>query len=165
CQTFSLMGQDRSSSPRLSNVLKNIGMKKGNVVGLCGWKYLETNENEYFDSFFVPTFVVESIRATVGGQDGIQDVSSILMHPAEGFRAYNEVEQIAVFEWAASRASAAMLRIVNATKPGETELNIVSNMKYAGEPLTTHVMYASGQKKITGLRSPSSKTVERSEEH
>src|SRR5699024_7696493 len=85
---------------------------------------------------------------------------SILMHPTEGLRAYNEVEQIAVFEWAASRASAAMLRIVHATKPGETELNIVSNMKYAGEPLTTHVMYASGQKKITGLRSPSSKTVE-----
>ena len=160
CQTFSLMGQDRSNSPRLSNVLKNIGMNKGDDVGLCGWKYLERNENEYFDSFFVPTFVVESIRAIIGGQEGIQDVSSILMHPTEGLRAYNEVEQIAVFEWAASRASAAMLRIVHATKPGETELNIVSNMKYAGEPLTTHVMYASGQKKITGLRSPSSKTVE-----
>ncbi len=161
CQTFSLMGQDRSNSSRLSSVLKNIGMNKGDEVGLCGWKYLETSENEYFDSFFVPTFVVESIRAIVGGQKGIQDVSPVLMHPVWGLRAYNEVEQIAVFEWAASRASAAMLRIVNATKPGDTELAIVSNMKYAGEPLTTHVMYASGQKKITGLRSPSSKIVEK----
>lgn len=160
CQTFSLMGQDRSNSPKLSSVLKNIGMNNGDDVGLCGWKYLETYESEYFDSFFVPTFVVESIRAIVGGQEGIQDVSSILMHPTEGLRAYNEVEQIAVFEWAASRASAAMLRIVNATQPGDTELAIVSNMKYAGEPLTTHVMYASSQNEIIGLRSPSSKTVE-----
>lgn len=161
CQTFSLMGQDRSSSARLSSILKDIGMDQGDCVGLCGWKYLETSEQENFDSFFVPSFIVESIREVVGGQEGIQDISSILMHPTTGLRAINEMEQITVYEWAASRVSTALLRIVNATKPGDTELEIVSNMKYAGEPLTTHVMYATSKQKIVGLRSPSSKIVEK----
>lgn len=159
-QTFSLMGQDRSKSPKLSEVLRDIGIEKGDKVGLCGWKYLETFEQEDFESFFVPMYVVESIRKNVGEQEGIEDVSSILMHPTKGLRAYNEIEQMAVFEWAASRASAALLRIVEATKPGISELEVVSNMKYAGEPLTTYVMYATDKEEIVGLASPRSKIIE-----
>lgn len=161
CQTFSLMGQDRSRSDRLSNLLKEIGISRGDRVGLCGWKYLEESEKEAFDSFFVPMYVVESIRAAVGGKEGIQDISPLLMHPTTGLRVHNEAEQIAVYEWAASRVSSALQRVVRATKPGDTELEIVSRMKYAGEPLTTHVMYATSKGIVVGLRSPSSKIVEK----
>lgn len=160
CQTFSLMGQDRSRSPSLATILQNIGMKKGESVGLCGWKYLEGTEKENFAGYFVPTFVVESIQSTIGGPEGIKDISAILMHPTTGLRVHNEIEQLAVFEWAASRVSAALARIVQAMKPGMSELEAVAKMKYAGEPLTTHVMFATNKGHITGLRSPSAKVIE-----
>ncbi|MEI3606496.1 hypothetical protein SPD48_12385 [Pseudogracilibacillus sp. SE30717A] len=160
CQSFSLMGQDRSKSPRLGEVLKEIGISTGDQVGICGWKYLEQSEEEDFQGVFVPGFILDCFRAIIGEKDGVIDISSLLMHPTKGLRVHNEIEQIAVYEWAATRASAALLRIVNSTKSGLTELDAVSAMKYAGEPLTTYVMYATGKEQIVGLRSPSSKIIE-----
>lgn len=160
-QTFSLMGQDRTKSARLDEVLTDIGISKGDDIGICGWKYLEESEKSDYDHYFVPSYIVGCLKSVIGSSDGLSDTSSVLMHPTKGLRAYNEVEQIAVFEWAASRASKALLRIVTASTPHITELEAVSQMRYAGEPLTTYVMYASGQKEIVGLRSPSEKLLEK----
>lgn len=157
CQTFSLMGQDRSSSARFDEILKNIGISSGEKIGVCGWKYLEDEERQGFKGLFVPAYVVDCLESLVKDSEAIVDVSSELMHPTKGLRAYNEIEQIAVFEWAATRASAALDRIVKGTKTGISELEAVSKMGYAGEPLTTYVMYASGKKEIVGLRSPNAK--------
>jgi len=159
-QTFSLLGQDRVKAPKITDVFKEIGLKRGDTVGVVGWKYLEDKEKEEFESYFVPVYLINALKSVVG-DDALQDVTEELMHPTRGLRAYNEVEQLAFFEWAASRASAALTRIMKHTKPGKSELEIVSNMGYAGEPFTTHLMYASGKKQIVGLRSPSSKIVEK----
>src|SRR5690625_4231534 len=40
CQSFSLLGQDRTLSPDLQDLLKSVGISKGREVGICGWKYL-----------------------------------------------------------------------------------------------------------------------------
>ncbi|MCF3942798.1 hypothetical protein [Oceanobacillus alkalisoli] len=160
-QSFSLMGQDRSKSPKLTEILEEIGISKGDSIGVCGWKYAGDKTKEDFVEFYVPAFLIDCMKHVIGGAEGIVDISSVLMHPVEGLRAYNELEQIVAFEWAAARASAALLRIVNSTKEGISEFEAVSNMKYAGEPLTTHVMYASGKNNLAGLRSPSSKIIEK----
>lgn len=160
CQSFSLMGQDRSQSPRLDEILIDFGISKGDKVGVCGWKYFEPEEMANYHSFFVPAALLDCLRNIVGDAEGIVDVSSLLMHPTKGLRAYNELEQIAAFEWGAARASLALSRIVKGTRPGISELEAVSNMGYAGEPLTTHVMYASSQREIVGLRSPSGRKIE-----
>lgn len=159
-QSFSLLGQDRSNSLKLTEILKNIGFAKGDSVGVCGWKYAEGETKEDFAEFYVPAFLIDSIKYVIGDEEGIEDVTPILMHPTKGLRAHNEVEQIVAFEWAAARASKALLNIVRSTEIGVSEFEAVSKMGYAGEPLTTHVMYASGKDKIVGLRSPSSKIVE-----
>lgn len=161
CQSFSLMGQDRTKSPKLVDILKDIGIKKGNEVGICGWKYMESFEKGDHDGFFVPALILDCVKSIIGNREGVKDVTSILMHPTKGLRAFNEIEQIAAFEWAAARASSALLRIVNSSTPGITELEAVSKMKYAGEALTTYVMYATGKDQLVSLRSPSSKAIER----
>lgn len=160
-QSFSLLGQDRSKSPKLTEILKNIGLSKGDTVGVCGWKYAEKETKEDFTEFYAPAFLIDSIKYVIGDEQAIQDVTSILMHPTKGLRAYNELEQIVAFEWAAARASKALLKIVRSTQVGISEFEAVSKMGYAGEPLTTYVMYASGKGKIVGLRSPSSKIIEK----
>ena len=161
CQSFSLMGQDRSIAPRVIDVLRDASINRGQRIGVIGWKYLEPEEvADGFVGFFAPALLIDSLRALAGDPDAVDDTTWVLMHPARGLRAHNEVEQIAVFEWAGARATQAMWRIVRGIKPGMTELDAVSNMGFSGDPLSTHVMFASGQDKIVGIRSPTTRRIE-----
>ncbi len=160
CQTFSLMGQDRTKSKKLEDILIDIGLAQGDRVGICGWKYVETNEVGNHQAYFVPTFIIDCIQSIIGGNEGLTDVTKKIMHPITGLRAHNEVEQLAVFEWGAARASKALWNIVKGTKPGISEFEAVSHMGYAGEPLTMFMNYATGKDAIVGLRSPSGKQIE-----
>ena len=58
-------------------------------------------------------------------------------------------------------ASAAVWRIVEGTQLGISELEAASAMGYAGEALTAHVMYATGDAShsVIGMRSPDSRIV------
>lgn len=162
CQSFSLMGQDRSIAPRLSDLLRQAGIRSGQQVGLIGWKYLEPTESfGDWPGFFAPAVLVDSLRLLVGDPAGLIEATWVLMHPTRGLRAQNEVEQIAAFEWAAARATQAVWRVVHAARPGLTELEVVAHMGFAGEPLSAHVMFASGRQAIVGLRSPTARRLER----
>jgi len=161
CQSFSLMGQDRSIAPRLSDVFTNAGIRRGQRIALIGWKYFE--ENEWigkYRSFYIPAFIVDILKEIAGDLDAVLDATEVLMHPTQGLRSFNEVEQIASFEWSASRASAAVLKILNYTRPGMTEFQAASSMGYGGDPFTAHFMFASGKGEIIGLRSPTGRYIE-----
>ncbi len=162
CQTFSLMGQDRSIAPRLFDVLIQAGIRPGQRLGLVGWKYLEPEEwNGGRQSYFAPAILVDLLREITGDPEAVVDSTRVLMHPARGLRSNNEVEQIAAFEWAAARASSAVMRIVRSAQPGMTELQAVAWMGFSGEPLSAHVMFASGKNEIIGLCSPTARRIER----
>ena len=77
------------------------------------------------------------------------------MHPANGLRAIVDVDQIALHEWGAARASAAVWRMIAAAWPGTSELEATRAMGYAGEILTTHVLLATAgaDGEVIGLRS------------
>ncbi|GBF74357.1 hypothetical protein PA598K_02696 [Paenibacillus sp. 598K] len=160
CQPFSLPGQDRTRSPKLSDILREVGLTRGQTVGICGWKYTAHPELREHEALHAPAILIHSVASAIGGTDGIKDVTQVLMDASDGLRAYSEVDQIAVNEWAAARASSALHRVVKGTRPGASEMQAVSSMQYAGEPLSVHIMYASGQDDIVGLRSPSSRKVE-----
>lgn len=158
CQTFSLMGQDRSIAPRLDHILRDIGIKKENKVGLCGWKYLEESEMVGGSSnIFAPAMLVDCVNSLIEGE--INDVTSIFMNPTNGLRVLNEIEEIVSLEFGAARASLAVTKIINGLQLGMSEFQAVSNMDYAGEPLTAHVMFSAGKDKIVGLLSPSSRKI------
>lgn len=160
CQSLSLMGQKREKAPRLIEVLRAVGIRSGQKVGLVGWKYLESEEaNGELPGFFVPSILVDSLRLIVGDPAGVVDATHVLMHPINGLRSRNEAEQIAAFEWSAARATAAVWRIVCGVHPGMTEYEAVSQMGYEGDPLSAHVMFASGKDAIVGLRSPTNRAI------
>jgi len=160
CQSFSLMGQPRSVAPRLDRVLHELGIGANARVGVVGWKYLEPAESdEPTNPAFVPAFLVEALRRLVAPNGAVTDVTTLLMHPAYGLKSQNSAAQIAAFEWAAARASEAVLRIVRGARPGMTELEAAGLMGYAGEPLSCHVMMVSDAGPIVGLRSPTTRRL------
>jgi hypothetical protein len=87
----------------------------------------------------------------------------VLMHPTTGLRATIDADQIAMHEWGAARASAAVWRIIVTTRPGMNELQAAAAMGYAGEVLSAHVMYATGDagRPVIGMRSPDGRIIKR----
>lgn len=162
CQSMSLMGQTRAKAPRLANVLREVGIGNGQHVAVVGWKYLQPEEDDDFMSpAFVPAYLVTVLRRLVGTSGTITDATALLMHPENGLRAVNNsAAQIAAFEWSAVRASDAVLRIVRGSRPGMTELEAAMLARYAGEPLSAHIMCVAGNNNIVGLSSPSSRLIQ-----
>ncbi|NLS06985.1 M24 family metallopeptidase [Rhizobium sp. P32RR-XVIII] len=155
-QTLSLMGQDRSRYPRFADRLADAGIKSGDHVGLVGWKYLEEYEDQQADTgVFVPAVYVQAFQRVVGPSGRVTDQTRVTMHPENGLTASLDVDQIAEFEWAATRCSLATWRIVSGAKVGDTEFDAVSRMGYAGDALNVHTMFASASRgePIIGLRS------------
>jgi hypothetical protein len=163
-QSMSLMGQDRSRTPDLPAVLRDAGLRRGQTIGLVGWKYFEAAEwNEPSPGFFVPHCLVAMLSRIAGGPEVLTDSTTVLMHPTEGLRTTIDADQIALHEWGAARASAAVWRIVTGTRVGVSELQAASVMGYAGEVLSAHIMYATGDARhdVVGLRSPGGRIVSR----
>ena len=161
-QSFALMGQDRSQAPSLAHVLREAGMKTGDSVALAGWKYLEPAEwNGTLPAFFVPSFIVDVLREIAGKR--VSDATPVLMHPLTGLRSVVDADQIAVSEWAGARASAALWRIMSGVQEGDTEYGAVARMHHEGEPLSAHLMLASGDasSSVIGLRSPGARVMKR----
>lgn len=161
-QSLSLMAQDRSRFPRLSDRLRDAGLKRGDRVGLVGWKYLEANEdNAPETAFFVPAAHVQMLSRIVGDAGAVTDATPVLMHPETGLRATVDADQIAANEWAAARVSSAVWRIVSGVREGDDEFAAAGRMGYAGDPLNVHTMLASAGKgePVIGLRSPSARPL------
>jgi Xaa-Pro aminopeptidase len=163
-QSLSLMGQDRTKEPRLADTLADLGIKRGDSVGLIGWKYLDPEEDEDFaNAFYVPAAYVEMFKRRVGSSGEIRDATRVLMHPEVGLRATIDADQIAAFEWAAVRCSRSLWKILSGVREGESEYEAVRRMEYEGDPLNVHTMFASSPtgEPVVGLRSPTSRRLER----
>lgn len=162
-QTLSLMGQDRTRHPNLAAVLQETGLKRGDRIGLVGWKYLGADEwDGPLPSFQAPAFLVDTLRKIAGDDAAVSDATPILMHPETGLRAVVDVHQIAAGEWGSARASAAVWRIIGGVREGDSEFLATSRMGYAGEVLSCHTMFASagGGAPVVGLRSPTARVMQ-----
>ncbi len=160
CQSLSLPGQARDTAPRLADVLRAAGLRGGQSIGVVGWKYLTPDEwTGALPGFFAPALLIDTLRDLAGDPAAVREATPVLLDPTTGLRATAEVEQIAAFEWAAARATAAVARIIRGVRPGQTELATVGNMGYEGDLLATHVLFASGTGEIVGLRSPGTRRI------
>ncbi|MBE0695747.1 MAG: Xaa-Pro aminopeptidase [Anaerolineaceae bacterium] len=157
CQTFSLSGQPRSTAANLEAILRQIGLAEGSPVAVAGWKYLEADE--FADPSipaFVPALILETLRRVTSR---IWDATPLLMHPQTGMFAQASAHQIALCEWAARHASAAVFGVIHGARPGQTELEAAQEMRFSGLPLTMHPIFTSGSGAINGLRSPSARRL------
>ena len=99
----------------------------------------------------------------LGDQGEIKDVTRVLMHPETGLRATIDADQLADFEWAATRCSLALWRVVSGIQEGESEFDVVRRMGYSGDPLNVHTMLASSRpgQAVIGLRSATGRKIRR----
>lgn len=159
-QGFSLMAQPRQTTPRLDAVLAKAGLGAGEGVGVVGWKYFTPEEvDDPVRPAWVPAAVAAALQR-VTGQEPV-DVTAVLMAPGDGLRAQNSADQVAVFAWAALRASQAVFRVMRNLRAGMSEREAASQLGYAGEPLSMHPIVASGGpgEAINGLRSPGGRRI------
>jgi len=161
-QSMSLMGQDRTRQPNLAGVLRECGLSAGQSIGLAGWKYLQPEEcDQETGGYFLPHHFVRVIERIAGDPAAVKDVTHLLMHQTEGLRAVVDADEIAMLEWGAARASAAVWRVLSQARPGDTELAAAQRMGYAGEPMSCHFMLTSNDRSgpIIGLSSPTGRTL------
>ncbi len=146
CQEFSLMGQDRSTSWDLRPLLKEAGVVAGIHCGCIGWKSLMVGRLE------LPAWIVQLI----GGETGTPPVNAndLLMHPQTGMRIRNEPEQIALYEYAATRTSESVLTLLRDLKPGRRAFELARAYDGGGLPLSCHPMLSFGTSIPNGMASP-----------
>jgi hypothetical protein len=161
CPTFSLMGIDRSDGPTLEAALRDNGIGSGDRIAVVGWKALLTDEwNGRSPAIFAPAFFVDTLREIAGDRGQVVDATPALTSPRSGLRTFASADQIAVFEWGASRCSAWVHAIIDAARPGVSEREAFRAAPWGGEPLSFHPVFASGPDVAVGLRSPSGRRLE-----
>ncbi len=161
CPTLSLMGIDRSGGPTVEQALRDAGVSKGDRIGVVGWKALLPGESSgTFAPIFAPAFVVDTLREIAGSPELVVDVTPALTSPRSGLRSFCSADQIAVFEWGASRCSAYVMEILRAARPGVSERETFHGVAWGGEPLSYHPVLSAGADVAVGLRSPTSRRFE-----
>jgi hypothetical protein len=160
-QPLSLPGQPRDRPRALAEVLAEAGLAAGMRIGVAGWKYYGEDAGEAADWLETPSYIVDALRALAGPAGAISNAGALFMNPRDGLRTINEVEQLAVFEFAATHASQAVRDALFGLKPGMTEFEAVRLMGLNGLPLAAHLMFSTGPRARVGLASPSLRRFER----
>ena len=96
-QSFSLLGQDRSRSRKLVEILRDGGVKPGAQVGIAGWKYFSAQESDT-PAYLAGNTCISCRRPPNPDRRpaSVRNATAILMSD-HGLRAINEVEQLARF--------------------------------------------------------------------
>jgi hypothetical protein len=154
---FSILGQPHVDSPPLPEILRDLGIAHGQQIGVVGWKIADPRDFPPTAPAFVPAFLVHILDAATGTPS--IDVTALMIGAGSGLRSRNSAAQIALFEWGAARASAAVMRVVLGAKPGMTELDAAGLMGLQGEPATMHPIVSSSDGPLNGLRSPGARVI------
>lgn len=163
-QSFSLVSQPRGESRPLKDILRLGGIKRGNKVGVAGWKYYTETEVEYPEATLeVPSYIVDTIRR-MAGKENVANANALLLHPTKGIRAVNDVDQLARFEYVGTYTSQSLRDVLFGLRPGMTEHEAVRLMNLNGLPLSCHLMLSAGPRASMGLPSPSSRVIERGDQ-
>jgi hypothetical protein len=161
-QSFSLLGQDRSRSQRLSDILQQAGVGQGLRVGVAGWKHFSSSESPSPDTWLeIPAYLVDTLRTLAGDARHIRNANALLMDSSNGLRAHNELDQLARFEFVGAYASQAVRNALFGIQPGMTEFEAVQLMRLNGLPLSCHLMLSAGERAFIGMGSPSARVIQR----
>jgi len=161
-QSFSLPAQPRDSSPSLADLLADAGVSPGQRLGAIGWKPFGSGDRGFgAGTLDLPSFVADTLRAAVGDAGRVLNAAGILMSPADGLRAENDADQLALFEFAATFTSQGLRNVLEGIEPGMTELQAARLMGMNGLPHSCHPMLSAGRRAFYGLPSPSLDIVRR----
>jgi hypothetical protein len=154
-QDLSLPSQPRDRSRPLTAILADEGIGPGIRVGVVGWKTYAAR-----DAMDAPAFLVDELRRITGATGSVENATDLLIDAAEGLRVVNEVEQLAVMEWAACQTSNGVRQLLFGLRPGLTEREAVSLLGWNGWPLSCHLMLTAGPRAALGLLSPGDRRIQ-----
>jgi hypothetical protein len=155
-QDLSLPGQPRDRSSPLAAILAEEGIRPGCRVGVIGWKTYP--RPELMDA---PAYLVDELRGVVGTAGLVENAVDMLIDAGDGLRVVNEIEQLAMLEYAACQTSNGVRRLVHGLRPGMTEREAVRLLDWDGAPLSCHLMLTAGPRATLGLLSPGDRPIER----
>lgn len=155
-QDLSLPSQPRDRSQTLAGIFAEEGIRNGSRVGVIGWKLYDSP-----GKIDAPSFIVDELRRLTGASEAVENATDILINAADGLRVINEVEQLAMFEYAACQTSQGVRRLLFGMRPGMTEQEAVRLLEWNGLPLSCHLMLTSGPRASLGLLSPGDRRIER----
>jgi hypothetical protein len=155
-QDLSLPGQPRDRSQTLAEIFAEEGIRHGSRVGVIGWKLYDSPEK-----IDAPSFIVDELRRMAGDTGVVENAADILIGAADGLRVINEVEQLAMFEYAACQTSQGVRQLLFGMRPGMTEQEAVRLLEWNGLPLSCHLMLTSGPRASLGLLSPGDRRIDR----
>jgi hypothetical protein len=159
---FGLMGQDRSRTPPLVDLLRDQGVAAGMTIGIAGWKYYGEAESPSAATWSeAPSFIVDTLRAIAGPSGSVVNAGALFMHPTTGLRAVNEIDQLAAFEFASCHTSQAVKNVLFGVQPGMSEFEAAQLLAPVGLPLSCHPMLTAGPHAALGLGSPGPRRMER----
>ncbi|MDQ3407106.1 MAG: aminopeptidase P family N-terminal domain-containing protein [Chloroflexota bacterium] len=153
-QEFSLPSQPRDRSRSLATILGDEGIGPGSRVGVVGWKTYADR-----DMMDAPAYLVDELRRLSGPSGAVENATDLLIDAAEGLRVVNEVDQLAIFEWAACQTSEGLRRLLFGLEPGMSEREAVRLLDWDGTPLSCHLMLSSGPRASFGLLSPTDRRI------
>jgi Xaa-Pro aminopeptidase len=154
-QDLSLPGQPRDRSRPLSQILDDEGIGAAGRVGVVGWKPYP--DRAMLD---VPSYLADELRR-LAGNGVVENAVDLFIHPADGMRVINEVEQLAAMEAAACTTSDGVRRLIRELRPGIRERDAVALLGWDGTPLSCHLMLTAGPRAALGLLSPGDRLIER----
>ena len=157
-QELSLPSQPRDRSRPLAEILAGEGIGRASRVGVLGWKPIADRAR-----LEVPAFMVDELRALVGGAGVVENANDLLMDPADGLRVINDADQLAVFEHASCQTSDGIRRLLSGLRPGMTEAEAVRLLNWNGMPLSCHLMLTAGPRAALGMLSPGDRPIGRGE--
>src|SRR5882672_3989024 len=141
-------------------ILRAFGITTGARVGCAGWKPLDARlagggPSATTSAMEIPAYIVDALRDLSGSTERIVNANAIFVDPADGLRLRNEPEQVAAFEYASTRTSDGVRRLLQRLAPGVRECDLEAELRADGLPLSCHRMIGFGDKVRRGLASPS----------
>ena len=155
-QDFSLPSQPRDGSPPLGDILAGEGIRRGQRIGVVGWKEYANPQ-----TIEAPAFIVDELRRLTGSTGTVENATAFLTGAKDGLRVLNEVEQLAAFEYAACQTSHGVRQLLFGLREGMSEHEAVRLLEWNGQPLSCHLMLTSGDRASLGLLSPGDRKIER----
>ena len=154
-QDLSLPGQPRDRSRSIAEVLGDEGVVPGARIGVVGWK-------TYADRGWIeaPSFLVDELRRLTGPDGLVENAGDLLIDAADGLRVINDVDQLAILEWACCHTSGGVRRLLTGLRPGMTEREAVRLLDWNGWPLSCHLMLTAGPRATFGMLSPGDRPIE-----
>ena len=154
---FSLPNQPHRQDKSLKTLLQEAGIAEGQRTGLVGWKLFTSPLEDNRQSYDIPSYVVEAVKAIVGEAQLSNETG--LFIGENGVRTTNNANEIAHYEYAAALASDCVLDAMDKLEPGVSELELGDALVRKGQHTSIVTIASSGPRFVKANMFPMANTV------